>query len=153
MVLIFSDKEDSEEKKERFKNESTNNNFYMNNQWYSKNIGNNLEKYKNSEKNKSYKNSTEYGDLQIFLDVAKELGLKVNLILQPLQGYWADYIGVSHDEINDYYKEIRKMAKENQANLIDYSQNSYEKYFFKDATHIGRLGLLRLQEDLLKYND
>lgn len=138
---------------ERSKEESTSNSFYLNNQWYTRVVGDDLKKFKNSATKKTYKNSTEYGDLQLFLDVAKELGIKVNLILQPLQGYWADYIGVSHDEINDYYKRIKKIAKENGANLIDYSKNSYEKYFFKDATHLGRLGLLRMQEDLLKYND
>ena len=71
----------------------------------------------------------------------------------PLQGYWADYIGVSHSEIESYYNNIRKIARDNDVNLIDYSKFSYEPYFFKDVSHIGRLGLLRFQRDLLKYND
>ncbi len=112
-----------------------------------------LAKLKDSAKNIKYRSEEEYGDLQLFLDVAKDLGLKVNLILVPLQGYWADYTGVPKEEIEYYYSRIREISDKNNVNLIDYSKYSYTKYFFKDATHLGRLGLLQLQEDLIKYND
>ena len=85
--------------------------------------------------------------------VARELGFKVNLILVPLQGHWADYTGVPKSEIEYFYKRIRDISAKNNINLIDYSNYSYTRYFFKDATHLGRLGLLQLQEDLLKYNN
>lgn len=132
--------------------ETDNNKFYMHNEWYDKNIGKKLEKFKNSAKNTTFTESPEYKDLQLFLDVAKDMNFKVNLVLVPLQGYWADYTGVSHREINNFYENIKKISKENSVNLIDYSAYSYKPYFFKDATHLGRLGLLQLQKDLLEYN-
>lgn len=135
------------------KQESDKNDLYLNNEWFEQNIRKKMEKFKDSAKNTSYSSSLEYYDLQLFLDVAKELGLKVNLILVPLQGYWADYTGVSHDEIEIFYKNIKEISQKNNVNLIDYSKYSYEPYFFKDTTHFGRLGLLKLQQDLLKYND
>ena len=133
--------------------DSSSNEFFMFNKYFDKNFKMKLAKLKDSAKNTKYRSEEEYGDLQLFLDVAKDLGLKVNLILVPLQGYWADYTGVPKEEIEYYYSRIREISDKNNVNLIDYSKYSYTKYFFRDATHLGRLGLLQLQEDLIKYND
>ena len=138
---------------ETAKEESNENKFFMYNKYFDKNFKKNFDKFKGSAKNTKYRSEEEYGDLQLFLDVAKDLGFKVNLILVPLQGHWADYTGVTQEEIEYYNKRIREISEKNNVNLIDYSKYSYTKYFFKDATHLGRLGLLQLQEDLLKYND
>lgn len=138
---------------ETAKEESNDNRFFMYNKYFDNNFKKNFAKLKNSAKNTKYRSEEEYGDLQLFLDVARDLGFKVNLILVPLQGYWADYTGVPKDEREYFYKRIRDISAKNNVNLIDYSKYSYTKYFFKDATHLGRLGLLQLQEDLLKYNN
>lgn len=138
---------------ERGKLETTNNKYFLENKYFNHFIKNKFKKLKSSDKNITFGESPEYKDLQLFLDVAKELGFKVNLFLVPLQGYWADYTEVPKSEIEKYYVKIRKIAKDNNVNLIDYSEYSYTPYFFKDITHLGRLGLLKLQEDLLKYND
>lgn len=76
----------------------------------------------------------------------------MNIFLIPLQGYWADYTGVPNSEIENFYKKIEKISKDNNVNLINYSEYSYEPYFFKDIMHLGRLGFLRLQKDLLDNN-
>ena len=138
---------------ETAKEESNDNRFFMYNKYFDNNFKKNFAKLKNSAKNTKYRSEEEYGDLQLFLDVARDLGFKVNLILVPLQEYWADYTGVPKDEREYFYKRIRDISAKNNVNLIDYSKYSYTKYFFKDATHLGRIGLLQLQEDLLKYNN
>lgn len=135
------------------KKDSNDNKFFMFNEYFNKNFRKNFAKLKGSAKDTKYRSEEEYGDLQLFLDVARELGFKVNLILVPLQGHWADYTGVPKSEIEYFYKRIRDISAKNNINLIDYSNYSYTRYFFKDATHLGRLGLLQLQEDLLKYNN
>ena len=132
--------------------ETTNNKYYLENKYFDHFIKKRYKKLKSSDKNITFGESPEYKDFQLFLDVAKELEFKVNVFLVPLQGYWADYTEVSKAEIEKYYEKIREIAKTNNINLIDYSKYSYEPYFFKDITHLGRLGLLKLQEDLLKYN-
>lgn len=138
---------------ETAKAETNENKFFIENKYFDKNFKKNLDKLKDSAKDTKYRSKEEYGDLQLFLDVAKDLGIKVNLVLVPLQGQWADYTGVPKSEIEYFYKKIRDISAKNNVNLIDYSKYSYTPYFFKDATHLGRLGLLQLQEDLLKYND
>ena len=67
-----------------------------------------LAKLKDSAKNTKYRSEEEYGDLQLFLDVAKDLGLKVNLILVPLQGYWADYTVFLKKRQNTIIVELEK---------------------------------------------
>lgn len=136
----------------RAESETTNNKFYIKNDYYDEYIKNRYFKLKDSSKNVTFSESPEYDDLQIFLSVAKELGFKVNLIMVPLQGYWADYTGVKKSEIEKFYTKIRNIAKDNNVNLVDYSSYSYEPYFFKDIMHLGRLGYLRLTEDLLRIN-
>lgn len=139
-----------EEAISRAKAETTNNDYYIQNEYYDTYIKKNLAKDENSATATTFTESPEYGDLQLFLDVAKELGYEVNLIMIPLQGKWADYTGVPKSEIEGYYEKIRTMARANGIHLTDYSKYSYEPYFFKDIMHLGRVGWIQLQEDLLK---
>lgn len=138
--------------REKAQLESANNSFYIQSDYYDKYIKDKENSLKNSASETTFSDSPEYDDLQLFLDVAKEQGFEVNLIMVPLQGYWADYTDVPHSEIEAYYNRIRTMAHDNQVNLIDYSPYSYEPYFFKDIMHLGRLGFLRLNQDMLENN-
>ena len=138
---------------ERAKKETYNNKFYIENEYYNEYIRNDLKKYEGYMNKQSYSESPEYEDLELFINVAKELGYEVNLIMIPLQGYWADYTGISKDSINEYYDKIKKIASENEVQLTDYSMYSYKPYFFKDIMHLGRLGFLQLQKDLLENED
>lgn len=142
-----------EEATKRAEKETDNNKFYIENRYYNKYIKDDFKKYEGYMSNQSYSASPEYDDLRLFLTVAKELGFEVNLIMIPLQGYWADYTGISKDSINEYYDKIKEIAKENQVQLTDYSMYSYKPYFFNDVMHLGRLGFIKLQKDLLKQND
>lgn len=138
---------------ERAKKETYNNKFYIENEYYNEYIRNDLKKYEGYMNKQSYSESPEYEDLELFINVAKELGYEVNLIMIPLQGYWADYTGISKTSINEYYDKIKKIASENEVQLTDYSMYSYKPYFFKDIMHLGRLGFLQLQKDLLENED
>ncbi|MBF1299791.1 MAG: D-alanyl-lipoteichoic acid biosynthesis protein DltD [Parvimonas sp.] len=138
---------------ERAKKETDNNKFYIENEYYNEYIRNDLKKYEGYMNKQSYSESPEYEDLELFINVAKELGYEVNLIMIPLQGYWADYTGISKTSISEYYDKIKKIASENEVQLTDYSMYSYKPYFFKDIMHLGRLGFLQLQKDLLENED
>lgn len=134
---------------ETAKNETTNNEFFIENNYYDEYIKLDLKKYKNYMKDENYSNSPEYEDLEIFIDISKELGFDVNIILIPLQGKWADYTGVPKSSIYEFYDKIRELAKSKEIVLTDYSSYSYTPYFFHDIMHLGRLGFLKLQRDLI----
>lgn len=136
----------------RAEKETDNNKFYVENKYYNEYIRNDLKKYKGYMNKQNYSESPEYDDLKLFIEIAKELGFEVNIIMIPLQGYWADYTGIQKKSIEDFYDKIKKIVKENQVHLTDYSMYSYKPYFFNDIMHLGRLGFIQLQKDLLEFN-
>lgn len=135
---------------ERAKKETTNNEYFVENKYYDEYIRKDYEKYKNYMNKENYSVSPEYADLELFIDIAKELGFEVNIIMIPLQGKWADYTGVPKNAINKFYEKIRLLTKEKNVILTDYSSYSYTPYFFHDIMHLGRLGFLKLQRDLIE---
>lgn len=108
---------------------------------------------RNSQTKDSYSVSPEYGDLQLFLDVCRENHIKVNLIMIPVNGEWYDHVGFSKEKRQEYYNNIRKIAKRNHVTLSDLSDHEYTKYFFMDATHYGWKGWVYVNESILKFED
>ena len=72
-----------------------------------------LEIRKDSEQNSSYVKSKEYDDLQLFLDICKDLEIEPLLISVPVNGRWYDYIGFSKQDRKQYYQNIRDIEEKN----------------------------------------
>lgn len=133
------------------KKSSTNNQYGIRDDYWNKNIKKKYRELKDSHKNISYAKSKEYDDLQLFLQVAKELGITVELVNQPVNGTWYDYMGHSKEDRETYYQNIRDIASENGVRLLDLSTYEYEPYFFMDATHFGWKGWVIINEELIKF--
>jgi D-alanine transfer protein len=86
--------------------------------------------------------SAEYGDLELFLDVAKDLGVRVLLVSVPMNGKWYDYAGYGATRRADYYSKIRDIPDRHGVQLADFSQNEYQPYFMYDVMHLGWIGWL-----------
>lgn len=139
------------EGEEKAKKSCTNNDFGIRDDYWNAHIKKRFDKLKDSHKDIKYKDSIEYNDLQLFLDVAKELGIKVELVNQPVNGPWYDYMGHSKEDREAYYQNIRNIANKNNVELLDLSNYEYEPYFFMDATHFGWKGWAIINEELLKF--
>ena len=125
--------------------------FNMENKNYHKRYAYRVDRKKNSQLNDSYSKSVEYGDLQLFLDVCKENHIDVNLIMIPVNGAWYDHVGFSREKRQEYYDNIRKIAKKNKVTLSDLSSHEYTNYFFMDATHYGWKGWIYVNESILTF--
>lgn len=100
------------------------------------------------EKRQVYDESVEYDDLKCFLDVAKELDIRVLLVSVPVNEKWYFHQGMLCDE---YYGNIRKISKEyGNVELVDMTKYAGEKYFLKDIMHLGWKGWARINEELYK---
>lgn len=132
-------------------NACTNNKFGIRDDYWNQHIKRRFNKLKDSHKDIKYSQSLEYNDLQLFLDVAKELGIKVELVNQPVNGPWYDYMGHSKEDRQMYYQNIRDIANANSVALLDLSKYEYDPYFFMDATHFGWKGWAIINEELLKF--
>lgn len=130
---------------------STNNPFYIDDSYYNKSVVPSLDWEKNRESGHSFLDSTEYGDLQLFLDVCKETGIQPLLVSIPTNGYWYDYMGFSKSDRQQYYQNIRDIAAQNNVPLADFSSDEYTKYFFKDIWHIGWKGWTAVDKSIFNF--
>lgn len=141
-------KEDAEQSVEKG---CTNNPFGMEDGYWNRNIKDKYEKLKDSHKDTKYAKSIEYDDLRLYLDIAKELGIEVELVNQPVNGPWYDYMAHDKEDRQIYYQNIRDIASEYNVGLLDLTGYEYEPYFFNDATHFSGKGWTIINEELIKF--
>ncbi len=125
--------------------------FYVSNRAYKNQILPSLEKKKGSQANACYSRSPEYGDLKCFLQLCQETGIRPMLVMMPFNGYWYDHTGLPKAERQQYYENIRVMAKAYGAELADFGNDEYTKYFFLDRVHLGWKGWLRVNESIYRF--
>jgi len=144
---------DAEEKAavEIAKKESDNNDFGMRNSDYKKNVGNNLSRFKDKDKNLSYDNSVEYDDLRLLLDICKEKGIEPMFVSVPLHGEWSDYTGFSKQRRQSYYDKVESVVSQYDVKFLDLSEYEYEEYFLCDTMHLGWKGWLRVNEEINEF--
>lgn len=98
------------------------------------------------EKGVRYTESTEYDDLQLFLDVAKALGVEVLLVSMPVNGPWSDHTGLPVAERTGEAARVRDIAGRNGVKLVDLTTQAYTPYYFFDTIHLGWRGWLDVTE-------
>jgi len=116
--------------------------YNMQNTYYKKRIMPLLNRLKGEQTGVTYTSSVEYDDLQLFLDVAHDLGIDVMLIPLPVNGVWSDFTGLPHVQRDGFAAKIRTMAAVNGARLTDLTSKAYEPYYFVDTLHLGWRGWL-----------
>lgn len=95
--------------------------------------------------------SDEYGDLKAFLKLCQAQGLKPELIVLPINGYWYDYTGIGTEKRKAFQKKIKEIASAYGATLADLSKYDYDRYITQDAVHPSRQGWLRINETIYDY--
>ena len=128
-----------------------NNDYAVDNHYYNTYLKKRYESLKDSNKNLSYLESPEYSDFEIFLTVAKELGIEVEVIIFPVNGKWNDYTGVSKAMREQTYKKIEGIANQYGAKVLNYGNREYEKYFLFDVMHVGVKGWMEVEKELYTF--
>ena len=128
-----------------------NNDYAVDNHYYDTYLKKRYESLKDSNKDLSYLESPEYSDFEIFLTVAKELGIEVEVIIFPVNGKWNDYTGVSKDMREQTYKKIEGIANQYGAKVLNYGNREYEKYFLFDVMHVGVKGWMEVEKELYTF--
>ena len=145
-----------EDIKEQFTKEAktkTNNNEYgIDNTYYDKYIKNKYDSLKNISKNTRYDDSPEYKDLDIFLSIAKDLGVNLKIAIFPPHGKWSDYSGITQETRSVVYTKLKDIAKKYNIEVMDYSNKEYESYFMYDVMHLGWRGWIDFERDLYKFS-
>lgn len=95
--------------------------------------------------------SPEWGDLDLFLQVAKETGIEVMLVSVPMNGRWYDFTGYPVERRATYYDRVRKVAADHHVELADFSSEEYTDYFLYDIMHLGWKGWLDVTRACLDF--
>ena len=136
---------------EEVKKKTDNNDYAVDNNYYNTYLKDRYTSLKNSNKDLSYLESPEYSDMELFLTVAKELGIEVEVIIFPVNGKWNDYTGVSREMREKAYKKIEDIAKSHGATVLNYGNREYDDYFLFDVMHVGVKGWMEVEKELYKF--
>ena len=136
---------------EEVKKKTDNNDYAVDNTYYNTYLKDRYASLKDSNKDLSYLESPEYSDMELFLTVAKELGIEVEVIILPVNGKWNDYTGVSREMREKTYKKIENIAKSHGATVLNYGNKEYEDYFLFDVMHVGVKGWMEVEKELYKF--
>lgn len=133
------------------KKKTDNNDYAVDNKYYNTYLRDRYASLKDAYKDLSYLESPEYSDMELFLTVAKELGIEVEVIILPVNGKWNDYTGVSREMREETYKKIENVAKSHGATVLNYGNREYEDYFLFDVMHVGVKGWMEVEKELYKF--
>lgn len=134
------------------KKQVTNNEFYVYDSYYDKNLKNNLESQKDINKKVNLMNSREFDDYELYLDTCVDLGIKPYIILAPTNGRWYDYTGMTKESRDAFYDKVEEMAKERGFEVLNLKDQEYTPYFMCDVMHLGWKGWLEIDEKLYERN-
>ena len=127
------------------------NDFGIEKRYYASEIQNRLEKLKHSAAKYKYDISTEYDDYALVLQMAKEMGLEVEVVNFPINGKWYDYIGIGPEQRAIYSKKITEITESFGYKIMDLTSKEYEPYYMYDTVHPGWKGWPEVAEEMLKF--
>ncbi len=131
--------------------QANNNEFYIYNEYFDKYLKSKLKKLKNTSKDTDILNSKEFEDLNLMLDICKDINFKPVFILMPTNGKWYDYIGMDKNKRIEFYKKTSNIIRKKGFEVYSYEEYEYEPYFMKDSMHLGWKGWLTVDETISKY--
>lgn len=127
------------------------NDFGIEKRYYASEIQNRLEKLKNYAAKYKYDISTEYDDYALVLQMAKEMGLEVEVVNFPINGKWYDYIGIGPEQRAIYAKKITEITESFGYKIMDLTSKEYEPYYMYDTVHPGWKGWPEVAEEMYKF--
>ncbi len=127
------------------------NRFNMMDRFYSSKFKPVLVSKKDSNMDKSFEKSPEYGDLALFLDVCRASGLKTLVVLQPINCKWYDYTGFKPEKRNISAKVGEICSRYDNTEFYDMTDKGYEKGYFEDNVHPSEKGWAMINEKVYRF--
>jgi len=131
----------------------TNNEYYIDDNYYNNYIKNRLGELKDFYKGSDIEKSVENRDFDNLLKVCKQLDIKPYFIFMPVNGQFYDYMGLPKEAREKYYDDMEKKAKEYGFETLKMKEKDYEPYFMVDIMHFGWKGWLYVDEKISEYRN
>lgn len=136
---------------EQGKKACTNNQYYLNDEYYNQYIAANIEKIKGAYSDTDLINSKEVSDYKNFLEVCREQKAQPLIVIMPVNGRMYDHMGLTKEKRADFYKYAENMAKSYGFKVLNYPDREYEPYFMIDTMHLGWRGWLQIDKDIVEH--
>jgi D-alanine transfer protein len=120
-----------------FASHSDNNPFGFDNHYYKKKFQRALAK--NTITDASFREglsrSTEWTDLDLLLQVARELGAKPLVICAPSPGRYYDYLGISEDLRHEYYQTFERHVEAHGVPVLNFAEHDRSSFVLDPGAH------------------
>jgi len=131
------------------KQNTTNNRFGIDNQFYVRRLHDKAKKFKNFEQNWSYVQSPEFSDFELVLNQFASLNMNVEFIIPPVNQKWSAYTGLSQTMLKEFDRKIRyQLQSQGFNNICDLSDKGNVPYFMQDTIHLGWRGWLAADQSI-----
>ena len=131
---------------------STTNDWGLEDSFYTEQLEPVFDDLKDSRAGETYSDTPEYDDLACFLDIAEACGIQTLVVISPEMGPYYDHIGIDASTRAGCYDRIRSIvAAHNAAELADFSDKEYEKYFLYDIVHFGWTGWIDVEQAIYRF--
>ncbi|HWI60264.1 MAG TPA: D-alanyl-lipoteichoic acid biosynthesis protein DltD [Symbiobacteriaceae bacterium] len=127
---------------------SVHNPFGMSDDFYKKWVEPKLSEIEGSERDANWMDSTEWNDLQLTLDLLKELEAKPLFISLPVLGQYSDFKGHPAADRRAYYAKVKAQIESAGFPVVDLSPSEYEPAFHSDPWHQGWKGSVTIAQKL-----
>ena len=95
------------------------------------------------------KRSQEWGDLEILLEVLRELGAKPLILSRPINGTLYAAAGISSNAQQAYYSRLKELVNSYNFPLVDFQEYTSDRYFSVDyASHSSPKGWVLVDQVL-----
>ncbi|MDB4897442.1 MAG: alanine transporter [Firmicutes bacterium] len=125
---------------------STTNQFGIQDNYYTRFVAPRLEQLRNSATGDSWRNSSEYADLDLVIATLKELHVRPLVISLPVMGAYYDFRGHPAADRQAYYARIRALGQRDGVQVVDFGSQEYEMGFMRDPWHPGWKGAVQIAQ-------
>jgi D-alanine transfer protein len=127
------------------------NDFSISDSRYNEHIRYHLNSSRNEAQNNKFLSLGQLNDFQVLLTLCKEFDLKPLFIIEPVNGFWYDYMGLPKKVRYQFDSQITRMIRKAGFSYADFSSHEYEKYFLRDTKHIGWKGWVYIDQAMDRF--
>lgn len=131
---------------------SDNNPFQINNHVWNRKLKSKYKKLENRKAQVGYTNSPEYSDFQQLLNTFAKNHNDVLFIIQPVNGAWSNYTGVSKATLEQFSTKIKvQLQDQGFKHIADFTDMYDTLYASGDTIHFGTRGWLAADQAIKKF--
>lgn len=143
LPTVYNDAELDELACEIGKKATSNNEFEISNNFFTKRLKKKIGKLEGAQKDLDYRYSPEYSDFQVVLNQLAKNEADVLFIIPPVNQHWTDYTGLSQEMLQEVSQKLTyQLESQGFTNIADFSKEASTQYFMADTIHLGWRGWL-----------